>query len=317
MQGGRRKGEGGRGKAALRFGRFLAILPLLVAQAGAQTLVVPPTTPPGTPIVAKIEGLPDGARVAWKTSTGAGVVNVGKGRAHLWASGSHTVSAVVALADPNAELIWLDAPFAVDGAPQPPPAPKTLAELAGADAAAIGSRLAALSAVLADIRIESFPAVLAGSLSTWKTNAAVPVIVKRLALPDLAAIGVELKAIIAELGSAPPTPVPPVIVPGKRTVVILHETGDDAPADGQLYVALRQGDFAGYLASHGHTLDVLDDDPESQPERVAALLAKLNALGVTKPAIYVLDAATGEVIHSQPRPATVAEILQVVKSHGG
>lgn len=66
----------------------------------AQTLIVPPESPAGAAIVARIEGLPEGARVAWKSSAGSAVVNVGKGRAHLWASGAHTVSAVVALADP-------------------------------------------------------------------------------------------------------------------------------------------------------------------------------------------------------------------------
>jgi hypothetical protein len=99
--------------------------------------------------------------------------------------------------------------------------------------------------------------------------------------------------------------------------VILHKTGDDMPADASLYVQLQDGESAAYLKSRGHTLDILDDDPENQPTRVVSLLSKLNALGVAKPALYVLDASTGAVVHSQPRPSTAAEILDVVKSHGG
>ncbi len=311
MQGGRRKGEGGRGKAALRFGRFLAILPLLVAQAGAQTLVVPPTTPPGTPIVAKIEGLPDGARVAWKTSTGAGVVNVGKGRAHLWASGSHTVSAVVAMADPNAELIWLDAPFAVDGAPQPPPAPKTLAELAGADAAAIAGQLAALGRVLQPADAKFFPAALASSLAPWEKNAAHGPILKRLgSLTEHAAIQAEIGRVVAELGGGPaPVPPSPAPIPAAGLHVLIVEETDDRgriPA-GQL-ASLTTTKIQAAVEAAGGQFRQYDDDPAiSDPLWSAARARPRTAL----PWIIVSHGAKGGV--EQPLPASIDDTLALIR----
>lgn len=268
--------------------------------ADAQTLVVPPTTPPGVPIIAKIEGLPEGARVAWRTSPGAGVVNAGKGRAYLWASASHTVSAVVALADAEAELIWLDAPFALDGSPTPPqpPAPvKTLKELAGADAEAIAGQLAALARVLQPADAKLFPAAIVSSLAPWKDNAAYGPIIKRLgSLVDHAAIVAETAKVVTELGGGP-APLPP----GKRRLIILHETAEQTPEQASLFNELRTGAAAAELKAAGHTLDILDE--ELRPDLTAT----------PPPSLYVFDATSNAVVRSLPLPTTAAAVLEAVR----
>ena len=134
--------------------RFLAVAAFAIwaqwSAAFAQTIEVPALTPLGQPIVAKVE-LPEGGKVVWKADAGSSVINAGKGRAYLWGTaGGHTVQAVVAPGG-DAELLWLEATYAVgDAPPTPPVVVKTLAELAG-DKAAI------LAELLTDLREAALP----------------------------------------------------------------------------------------------------------------------------------------------------------------
>lgn len=283
----------------------------------AQTLVVAPESPPGAAIVARIDGLPEGARVAWKSSTGSSVVNVGKGRAHLWASGAHTVSAVVALADPAAELIWLDAPFKLAGAPTPPtpeppqpPAPKTLKELAGADAAAIAQQLAALARVLTPADAKYFPQALAGTLEPWQANPAHAAIIKRFAgLAEHAAIVAELGRVVAELGDGPAPPAPPIPATGLH-VLIVEETDDRGRVPAGQLAVLTTTKVQAAVEAAGGVFRQYDDDPEiADPVWRDAR----NRPRTSLPWIIVSNGAKGGV--EQPLPASIDETVALIRRY--
>lgn len=293
----------------------------------AQTIDVPPLTPLGQPIVAKVE-LAEGSKVVWKADAGSSVINAGKGRAYVWAApGGHNLQAVVAPGG-DAELLWLEATYAVgDAPPTPPVLIKTLAELAG-DQAAI------LAELLTDLREAALPIApttdaLKNGLEAGFARANVPVehpaaveIVKRLDACGRGKIDEALRKsldaalaqAIAELGAQPP--VPPV-VEGKRRVVVLHETSDDTPELSQLLVKLRRQEIEQYLRAKGHRLDILDDDQLDSAGRPDSLVSKLKALGVAEPALFILELASGDVIHQQPLPATPEAVMEALKSHGG
>jgi hypothetical protein len=203
------------------------------------------------------------------------------------------------------------------GDPEPPEPPKPLIEIAGPKALEMAFVYGKLSAgsftSLAHFRGVELSALADMGLAD---NPAVPVIrarLEKIAPFDGAKLTVELSKIAGELGKAPepPTPPTPPVVEGKRYVVILSETEDNTPAMGLLVNALRKGETAAYLTSKGHTLDVLDDDNPTP------IVAKLLPLGVQQPALFVLDAGTNAVLHSQPLPATAAEVLAAIKAHGG
>jgi hypothetical protein len=284
----------------------------------AQTVVMPPTSPPGKLIPVEIKGLEGGDRIYLKASPGGDAKNIGLNRGvATGVSGDHVLYVIVFPKDGEPREVAF--PFTVSGdVPHVPPKPaQTLKELAGADADAIAVQLAALARVLQPADSPYFPVALASSLERFKANRAYASIIKQLGtLTDHAAIVAEVGRVVAELGGAPPVPPGPVTV-GTRRIVILHETNDDQPEDAALYVTLQNGPVAAYAREKGHLLDILDDDPDNQPPAVAEMLAKLNVLGVPPPSLFILDKATGAVIHKQPRPATADEILTVVKTNGG
>lgn len=110
-----------------------------------------------------------------------------------------------------------------------------------------------------------------------------------------------------------PAPVPPVpvVVDGPLSVVILHETADQMPADSALYVQLRGGEFDSYLRGKGHKLVILDDDTQTP------LVQSLAGQGVPLPAMFILDQRTGKVVAKMPRPATPAAVMEALKANGG
>lgn len=116
----------------------------------------------------------------------------------------------------------------------------------------------------------------------------------------------------------PPTPTPPV-VEGKRTVVIVHESADQTPAQSRLFNTLRNGTAASYIVSKGHTLLILDDDSVDQLNRPYKIVTDLVTLGDPLPLVGILDSNTGALLHHRPlTPAANAEgILAVLKEHGG
>lgn len=87
---------------------------------------VPERVALGEPIVARVT-LPEGGKVAWKAGPGVSMIDVGEGKAHLWAKpGTGTIEAVVVSVKDGqlGSLDWLSATFLVGDAPPPvPPTP--------------------------------------------------------------------------------------------------------------------------------------------------------------------------------------------------
>ena len=90
------------------------------------TIDVPATVELGQPIVASVT-LPEGGKVAWKAGPGVSLIDVGEGKAHLWAQpGTGSIEAVVVSVKDGqlGSLDWLSATFQVGPAPTPvPPTP--------------------------------------------------------------------------------------------------------------------------------------------------------------------------------------------------
>lgn len=99
--------------------------------------------------------------------------------------------------------------------------------------------------------------------------------------------------------------------------MVLNETGDKTPELSRLFVSLRGQAVEQYLQSKGHRLDILDDDQVTHEGNPDPLVVRLKGLGVAMPSLFVLDLATGEVIHQQALPATPEAVMEVLKSHGG
>lgn len=308
--------------------RFLIVAVFALAShwtAAFAQITIPESTPLGAKIVAKVD-LPAGGRVAWKVDAGAEVVSAGLGRAYVWATpGAHSIQAVIAPSG-DGDLTWHAATYSVGDSPAPP-AVKTLADLAG-DKASI------LAELLGDIRDYGLPIAthvdalkrgFASGLATIRLAADHPAaveIVKRIdatasgAITDdgRKALGETIATAIAELGAPP---VPPVVVEGKRLIVILHETADTTPAEAAIFTALRVGEQARYLADKGHSLLILDDDAEGPSGESVALVARLKAEGVPLPAQFVLDPATKSVLGKQPLSSSAAGVVEFAKGYGG
>lgn len=131
-------------------------------------------------------------------------------------------------------------------------------------------------------------------------------------------------------GSAPvpPKPVPPgpdppptPVVEGRRVVVILHESGEPTAEFGRMKLALRKqgGEHAKYLAAKGHSLLILDKETPDENGQPLAIVTQLNAINVPLPALFIINADTGDLLHSQPltAQANAAGVMQVLREHGG
>lgn len=116
----------------------------------------------------------------------------------------------------------------------------------------------------------------------------------------------------------------PVVGPaavGACDIVIVRETADDTPAIGRLVVGLQSGEVAKYLESKGHELYLLDDDAKDAGDAKAAMLKSVEPAitGMTEPAFVMVDRSTKRIAHKESLPpeATAADVLALVKEHGG
>ena len=318
---------------------LLAALAIVVCclPALGQTLEVPPSTPLGQPIIAKVE-IGEGGKVAWKADAGSSVINAGKGRAYIWATpGTHSIQAVVASGG-DAELLWLESPYVVgDAPPTPPPVVKTLAELAGNKAGVIAEALGDLQANLAAFanmgQVERFVDLVfvGAAVNLPVDHPAATAIKSRLAaaasgeLTDASrkSLDAALAKAIAELGSKPPGPTPPPVPPvveGKRLVVVLHEVDDNSAAFANLRVNTANNSAAArYFREKGHTVQFLEEEQKDQSGQPYPLVEKLKALGVGVPAVFVLDPTTQAVLYQTKLTpdATADNLVEYAKRGGG
>ena len=103
----------------------------------------------------------------------------------------------------------------------------------------------------------------------------------------------------------PPTPVP---TPGKRTVIILEESGDK---DREKYAPiLFSSKLRSYLKQKGHRLEIPDVDD------VPMALAQRNLQGKPLPRL-ILEDGDGKLLFQGPLPATVEAVLTLIQKHGG
>ncbi len=201
------------------------------------------------------------------------------------------------------------------GPPRPPVVVKTLRDLAGPDATKVeklhADMLEAIGKGLFDT-VERFKEVYAAAVKDrgLENNLAVLECSKRLGLATLDEIKAALVKINDELKTAP-TP-----ISGKRHVVILHESADDTAEQARIWNQLRAGQASEYMISKGHKLDILDDDVVDGSGQLPPLVAKLNALNVATPALFILDESKA-VLHSQALPSSTSQIMEVLKAHGG
>lgn len=207
--------------------------------------------------------------------------------------------------------------------PTPPVPVPTLAQLAGKDAGPLGQLYAELLASLGKNLFDDLAHFYTTEQSMLVVrelsgNGAKDEITKRLkAVVTLSELKPVLESIVAELGQAPPTPPTPPVPSGERHMVILHEVQDDTPEQARLWTQLRTGANAEYIKTKNHRLDILDDDSVDANGNPAKIVTELKALGVQMPALFILDKATGSVIHSQPLPDSATKIMEVLKTYGG
>ena len=122
-------------------------------------------------------------------------------------------------------------------------------------------------------------------------------------------------------GPEPPKPEPPVVVSGKRRLLLVHESADDTPEVSRLLVALRAGTAAAYLSEKGHKLSILDDDSVDASGKPAADVEQWRPhfSGLKLPVLFVLDETGKTLIHKQELSAgtTAAQVVEIVKGKGG
>jgi hypothetical protein len=113
----------------------------------------------------------------------------------------------------------------------------------------------------------------------------------------------------------PPEPVPPPVVEGPRSVLIIRESAADSPEFARLLVGIRNGEAAGYLKARGHKLYILDDDA------IDAVTDKWRPhyAGLSLPAVFIIS-DKGELVHKQAIDGKASDpnvVLDILKAHGG
>lgn len=106
-------------------------------------------------------------------------------------------------------------------------------------------------------------------------------------------------------------------VSGPARVVIVQETGERMPpAQKDMLVEIQtgKGPVASYLKSRLHSVQVLDDD--AKDENGQSVVSGGWIEGVRLPAVVILGAKTGQVLHRGQLPATPDELLGWLKGNG-
>lgn len=119
----------------------------------------------------------------------------------------------------------------------------------------------------------------------------------------------------------PPEPTPPPVVSGKRSLLIVHESADDAPWFSRIVNGIQGGPQAAYMKEKGHTLSLLQTDDKNEhgqsPKAVEAwrpFYADLKS-----PVLLIIDPATKTLLHREALTptATADSIVATVKGKGG
>lgn len=285
----------------------------------------------GDPIIATVDEPPLNAQAVykWTPSAGIKVREFDGGRTlAIWPHGAEHLLRLEAqytikvfTPDPEhpddptkAQLTELTLPpyhddhqFVVEGLGPEPPQP-ALAELAGRDAAAIGSRLAALSRAVkaGSVPLDKFAAVLDGSLVEWAQNPALPVIKSRLAkLTDAAAIVAELDRIVAELGGGPgPGPTP---VPSEATAATYIYEKDNTAIPAPVSAALNRLNRERKIVATSFEEDTLDGSGQV-PDQYEVPLVAARAAGL--PALVVT--AGSNVLRVVKDPRTEQQVFEAI-----
>lgn len=106
--------------------------------------------------------------------------------------------------------------------------------------------------------------------------------------------------------------------PGPREILVVHETLQDSPEHGGLWVALRKPDFDSWLKSKGHNIvihDITDKAANGQPPPI---FLKYGVKDTTPlPRAFVSDKKSGKVIREEPCPANKTDFQALIERGGG
>ena len=106
-----------------------------------------------------------------------------------------------------------------------------------------------------------------------------------------------------------PSPTPIVDGVAARALIV-HETRDDTPEQGQLFRELRLGDRAKWIKDRDITLQVLDDDSIEADGSPAIVLKRFAPYQL--PELLILDATAMKCLNRQKLPATSDEVLKAL-----
>jgi len=298
---------------------------------------IPEVTPLGQELLAKVDIKP-GERLIWIGDDGSTPVQIGLGRAHVFATpGTHKLRGYL-IPPGDADPVMLGEVVYSVGSPGPTPPPpivKTLAELAGALRPTfieiVSDGRAGLAQFQTVAQVQRFFVVSYDMAKIPQDQPAAVEIKKRI---DAAASGsladakvrqsldAALAKIASDLGTEPPGPTPPPVPPvveGKRLVVVLHEVDDDSAAFANFRVNTANNSAAAqYFKANGHIVQFLEEEQKDQSGQPHPLVEKLKALGVGVPAAFILDPATKVVLYqTKLGPDVTADNLVEYTKRGG
>jgi hypothetical protein len=292
-------------------------LSLLCVSAASAQIAVPEVSPPHKQIIAATEGkLPSGAKGAtylWEGSAGVDLdpEEVDGKRLHVVAPpGQHSLTLYVAyVLNDKAAFAKHSAEFSVGDKPVPVSTLLDLIDPAAAKAFSQYHRDFAAAVRAGDsTTLVKFKTAYLAAMSSLKTDITrvKPALEKRIdSLGGDAPLDMPLRVRLAALldkiaNEFDSTPIVPEVIPGKRNVVILYETEQQALDWGFLFTELRAGPSAKALADAGNELLILDDD--LRPELT----------DIPPPAMYVFD-SNKNVVSKGPMPTTPQAVLEAIK----
>ena len=121
----------------------------------------------------------------------------------------------------------------------------------------------------------------------------------------------------------PPKPEPPkpdpVVVPGKRQVVVLYESSDKSPELARVLTGLRTGSSNKYLLDNGHEFYILDADEKDENGQPSVVVKKFKDMAgdTPMPALIIQDLASGDILDKKKLPATDQATIELIKGTGG